>query len=62
MHLSHCIDIACGSAHLESSAKYQLLEFDMDINGTPSIALINSDAFHCFAYKYLVKIAHLTTL
>ena len=57
MHLSHYTDAPCGSTPLESSAGYKLLEFGVDANKTPSVALIDYGAFHCFAYEFLVKTA-----
>ena len=60
MYLSHCADAPCGSALLESSARYQLLELHVDISGTPSVALIYSGASHSFADESLVKTALLT--
>ena len=44
---------------MEASASYQFLELNMDVNGTPSVAPINSGA-SCFLDKSLVKTAHLT--
>ena len=44
MHLYCCINAPCGSIPLETSAGYQLLELDVDFNGTPSVSLIDSGA------------------
>ena len=58
MHLFHCLDASCGSTPMESSARYQLLE--LDINGTPSAAPINNGAPPCFLDELFVKTAHFT--
>ena len=42
IHLFKYIDSPCGSTPLASSARNQLLEVDVDVNGTPSVALIDS--------------------
>ena len=60
MHLSQYADAPCGSTTMEYSARYKLLEFNMDINSTPSVALIDSGASYCFIGKSLVKSIHLT--
>ena len=46
MHLSHCVNASCGSATMKSSARCQLLELDISINGTLSDALIDGGASH----------------
>ena len=54
MRLSHCADAPYVSTPFEYSARYQLLEHDVDINGTPSVSLIDSGALHCFSNESLI--------
>ena len=47
---------------MESSARYQFLELNMDVIGIPSIALIDSSVSHCLVDGSLVHTALLTIL
>ena len=55
MHLFNCVNAPCGFDPFEYSARDQLLELNVGVNGTPSVALINNGTSHCFAKESLVK-------
>ena len=60
IQLSHHAPTPCGFAPIEYSAKCQLLGLDVGINGSLSVALSGSGAYHCFLDKYLIQTDDLT--